>query len=282
MTFRTRFAPSPTGPLHLGHAYSALVAAGRARTEGGEFHLRIEDTDSARSRPEWEAAIYEDLHWLGLSWKEPVWRQSDRLSAYDAALDRLTVLGLTYPCCCTRADIRQALSAPHENASDAVAPSIYPGTCRTRKMKDREPHDAVRLNLSAALAHLGTVPNFIECGPLWPGTTRWTEDRMILEVGDIVLFRRDVRAPAYHLSVVVDDAAQGITQIVRGMDLFDATPIQRSIQVLLQLPEATYWHHDLMRDDAGRRLSKRDDARALRAFRDLGATPADIRVMVGL
>jgi glutamyl-Q tRNA(Asp) synthetase len=268
----TRFAPSPTGPLHLGHAFSALTAWERAR--GGTFLLRIEDIDRARCRPEWAAAIIDDLRWLGLSWPEPVMRQSDRMPAYRAALDRLASLGVLYPCRCTRGDIRAALSAPQEGV-EALA---YPGTCRGRSMTDAGPGDAIRLNLARALALTGP-PSFDEAGPLHPG--RHDAAALALAGGDPVIARRDI-GTSYALAVVVDDAAQGVTEVVRGADLFPATGLQVILQTLLQLPRPTYRHHRLIRDDAGRRLAKRDDARALAVYRAQGATPQDIRRMVGL
>ncbi|MFT4150167.1 MAG: tRNA glutamyl-Q(34) synthetase GluQRS [Paracoccaceae bacterium] len=270
----TRFAPSPTGPLHLGHAYAALVAADRAR--GGRFLLRIEDIDTARRRPEYEAAIYDDLAWLGLRWETPVMRQSDRLPAYEAALDRLARMGLTYHCTCTRADIRAALSAPQEGAP-MIGPDgpLYPGTCRGK----RHVKGAIRLDMGAAMARLGAV-EFTETGTR-PGLYRHDAAFMTVHVGDVVLARRDI-GTSYHLSVVVDDAAQGITEVTRGADLFEATALHVVLQRLLDLPTPAYHHHRLIRDEAGKRLAKRDDARALSKYRAEGATPDDIRRMVGL
>jgi len=278
----TRFAPSPTGLLHLGHAFSALTAWDRAGAAGGRFLLRIEDIDRPRCRPEYEAAIYEDLHWLGLDWPEPVLRQSDNLPAYGAALDRLTALGLVYPCSCTRTDIRAALSAPQEGAEPVFGPDgpVYPGTCRGRPMADRAPGDALRLDMAKAVALSGPIV-FDETGPAHAGGHRMTPDEMIAGIGDIVLARRDI-GTSYHLAVVVDDAAQGITEVVRGEDLFAATPIHVLLQRLLGLPTPAYHHHRLIRDAAGKRLAKRDDARAIRRYRDEGASPGDIRRMVGL
>jgi glutamyl-Q tRNA(Asp) synthetase len=273
VTCATRFAPSPTGPLHLGHAFSALTAWDRARAAGGVFHLRIEDIDTPRCRPEWEAAIRDDLRWLGLAWPEPVMRQSERMPAYRAALGTLAAQGVLYPCRCSRADIRAALSAPQEGA----ATRAYPGTCRARSMAEAGPGDAIRLNLDAALARTGPVA-FVETGPLNPGRH---DAAMALAEGDPVLARRDI-GTSYTLAVVVDDAAQGITEVVRGADLFAATAVQAILFALLGLPCPTYHHHRLIRDDAGRRLAKRDDARALALYRAEGATPDDIRRMVGL
>jgi glutamyl-Q tRNA(Asp) synthetase len=276
----TRFAPSPTGPLHLGHAFSALTAFDRARARGGVMLLRIEDIDPARSKPEWESQIYDDLRWLGIAWPEPVMRQSGRMPAYRNALDRLAAMGVTYPCRCSRGDIRAALSAPQEGAPLGPDGVIYPGTCRGRPMGDAGPADAIRLNMAAAMARVGSV-SFTETGPLFAGAHRVDAARMAKDVGDVVLARREF-GTSYHLSVVVDDADQGITEAVRGADLFDATPIHAVLQRLLDLPTPAYFHHDLIRDPNGKRLAKRDDARALTVYRAEGATPQDIRRMVGL
>lgn len=277
----TRFAPSPTGPLHLGHAFAALTAARLA--DPGRFLLRIEDIDQSRCRPEYEAMIAEDLHWLGLDWPLPVLRQSQRLPAYQAALDRLAAQGLTYPCQCRRADIRAALAAPQEGAP-LIGPDgpVYPGTCRHRRMSEAGPDDAIRLNAAAALAYLGLEEIAFHDENIAPGTPHHlTTADFIAGVGDVVLARRGM-GTSYHLSVVVDDAAQGITLVTRGKDLFDSTWIHVLLQKLLDLPTPRFDHHRLIRDDAGKRLAKRDDARALRLYRAEGATPADIRQMLGL
>ncbi len=275
----TRFAPSPTGPLHLGHAYAALIAADRAGA--GRFLLRIEDIDQSRCRPAYEAQIYDDLCWLGLSWPSPVMRQSDRMPAYRAALGQLAAKGVLYPCRCTRADIRAALSAPQEGAP-LLGPDglVYPGTCRTRSMAEAHPDDALRLNMRSALALAGGLA-FEERGPLQPGRHVVDPEWMIHNVGDVVLSRRDM-GTSYHLSVVVDDAAQGITEITRGADLFDATGIHVLLQALLELLRPTYYHHDLIRDESGKRLAKRDDARAIALYRAQGVTPQGIRALTGL
>ncbi len=265
----TRFAPSPTGPLHLGHAYAALVAVQRAGA--GQFLLRIENIDRSRCRPEWEAQIYDDLAWLGLRWQRPVMRQSERLPVYRAALQHFAAEGLIYPCRCTRADIRVALTAPQEGASLGPDGVTYPGTCRGRSMSDAGPTDALRLNMSAALARLGPL-SFIETGPLFAGRHLLDHDWLRDVAGDVVLARRDV-GTSYHLSVVLDDAAQGITEVTRGCDLFDATPIHVVLQALLRLRTPTYYHHDLIRDESGKRLAKRDDARAIAVYRSEGLTP---------
>ncbi len=282
MTYTTRFAPSPTGPLHLGHAFSALTAWGRAQSRTGRFLLRIEDIDRARSREAFEAAIKADLHWLGVTWPEPVMRQSDRMPAYRGALERLAAMGLCYPCRCSRGDIRAALSAPQEGAP-AMGPDgiVYPGTCRGRAMTEATETGAIRLNMARAVACMGALPGFRENGPLCPGDHALDAVKLVAGVGDIVLARRDM-GTSYHLSVVVDDAAQEITEVVRGADLFEATQIHILLQSLLQLPHPTYWHHNLIRDDDGKRLAKRDDARALALYRQAGRSPADMRALLGL
>jgi glutamyl-Q tRNA(Asp) synthetase len=276
----TRFAPSPTGPLHLGHAYAAIIAAERAGPQG-RFLLRIEDIDRERCRESHVASIMDDLTWLGLAWHGPVWRQSDHLDSHRAALKRLQADGLLYPCKCSRGDIRNALSAPQEGAP-ILGPDgfVYPGACRGRSMQDAGSQDALRLNMRRALKQAGPL-SFVEKGPLHTGHHQIDPDWMVTHVGDVVLSRRDM-GTSYHLSVVVDDAAQGITEVTRGADLFDATVIHVLLQALLQLPPVTYWHHDLVRDEHGQRLAKRDNARALGALRQDGASPADIRAMLGL
>jgi len=279
MTFRTRFAPSPTGPLHLGHAYSAILAHDMARTAGGQFLLRLEDTDRERSRPEHEAAIRDDLRWLGLTWDGPVLRQSDHLARYAGRLQPLIDRGLVYPCSCSRGDIRAALAAPQEG----VVHTVYPGTCRTRGMDTRQPGDALRLNMAAALAALDAdAMTFTETGPEHGGQHRIDPATALAHIGDVVLHRKGDEIVAYFLASALDDADTAITQVIRGADLFDYTPLQVILQHLLGLPTPVYHHHRLIRDDSGKRLAKRDDARAIRRYRDEGATPADIRRMLGL
>ncbi|THD83180.1 tRNA glutamyl-Q(34) synthetase GluQRS [Aliigemmobacter aestuarii] len=277
--FVTRFAPSPTGPLHLGHAYSAMLAHDMARAAGGRFLLRMEDTDLERCRPEWEAAIVEDLRWLGLDWDGPIHRQSPHIEAYNARLEPLAEGGLVYPCSCTRGDIRAALAAPQEG----VVHAVYPGTCRGRSMESRQPGDALRLDLARALTHLADADlSFLETGPAHEGCHRIDPDRARREIGDVVLSRKGENFVAYFLASAFDDADQGITHVIRGEDLFDFTPVQVILQHLFGLPTPVYHHHRLIRDEAGRRLAKRDDARAIAKYRAEGATPADIRRMVGL
>ncbi len=276
--FITRFAPSPTGPLHLGHAYSAILAYDRAQAEAGTFLLRIDDLDQTRCRSEWEVQIFDDLAWLGLDWPRPVLRQSTRLPRYRAALKSLWHQGLIYPCSCSRADIRAAASAPQEGAPllgpDGV---IYPGTCRpaTPPQGPMPEECALRLDMARACRMLISPLIYKE------------KDRIITPhnlphtVGDVVLARREMGA-SYHLSVVVDDADQGITHVIRGEDLQEATQIHVLLQRLLGLPTPAYHHHALIRDAAGRRLAKRDDARAIATYRAEGASPSDIRALLGL
>lgn len=279
--FVTRFAPSPTGRLHLGHAFSALTAWEAAKAAAGQLLLRIEDIDQTRSRPEYEAAIYEDLAWLGVTWSGPVWRQSERLDVYAAALERLGGLGVTYPCRCTRADIRAALSAPQEDTTQLRPDgAVYPGTCRGRDMAECGDGDAIRLDLDRALGLLGGRKlTWLETGPNHAGTHLLEPAVLRRQVGDVVLARKDIGAAAYHLAVVVDDAAQGVTHVIRGEDLLEATPIHRMLQALLDLPVPAWHHHRLVRDEAGRRLAKRDDARAVWTYRAEGRTPAELWLM---
>lgn len=272
MTTRvTRFAPSPTGPLHLGHAYAALIAASR----GARFLLRIEDIDQPRCKPDYEASIYDDLRWLGLQWETPVMRQSTRLHAYAQAMERLARMGLTYHCRCTRGDIKAALSAPQEGAP-MIGPDgpVYPGLCRHAGHGE----GAIRLDMAKAMALAGDI-RFTETG-VDAGDYHYDAARMIEGVGDIVLARKDI-GTSYHIAVTVDDAAQGITEVTRGADLFEATPVHVLLQRLLDLPSPSYHHHRLIRDDSGKRLAKRDDARAIAKYRAEGASPADIKALIG-
>ena len=257
--FVTRFAPSPTGRLHLGHAFSAALGHERARERGGCFLLRIEDLDQARTRPEFVDGIYEDLEWLGLDWDEPVLVQSERTQAYADALDRLRERGLVYACFCTRADIAQSLTAPHGDAATS-----YPGTCRPLpddpERRATTPH-CWRLDSAKAL-DLTPLPTWLEAdGQSFESRTS--------DVGDAILARKDAPA-SYHLSCVVDDAASGVTTVVRGADLRPSTPIQRLLQALLSLPEPNYLHHPLITHEDGRRLAKRDLAPTLAAMRGAG------------
>lgn len=292
----TRFAPSPTGPLHLGHAYSAILAHDMAMACNGTFLLRIEDIDQSRARPEWEAQIHDDLRWLGLWWPEPVMRQSERLGAYHAALDTLWDQGLLYPCHCSRKDIALAASAPQEGVTMGPDGVVYPKTC-AGSVDPYEPGQRPKdlpLRLDMQLAANRVCKHRIDPDKPWTHVLEFLEklhphtglvvvsdDHLTTKIGDVVLSRRDM-GTSYHLSVVLDDAAQGVTDVVRGEDLFDATPIHVVLQKLLRLPTPTYHHHRLIRDYNGKRLAKRDDARAISKYRAEGATPNDIRRLVGL
>ena len=269
----TRFAPSPTGHLHLGHAHSALVGWRRARAESGRFLLRIEDIDPARCRPDFEAAILEDLAWLGIDWDGPVRRQSKHLDEYERALDRLRGLGLIYPCFCSRKDIAAAASAPHGPEGP-----VYPGTCRNqpadlvRERQARGDPYALRLDVAKAQAITGRL-------------TFEDEREGVVEarpetLGDVVLARRDAPA-SYHLCVTVDDHLQGVTLVTRGVDLFHASHIHRLLQAILDLNVPAYAHHLLLANAAGERLSKRDGAMALRALRQAGRSAAEARALAG-
>ena len=255
----TRFAPSPTGRLHLGHAYSAAIGHQLASRSGGEFRLRIEDLDPTRCRPEFVKGIYEDLRWLDLTWTEPVLIQSQRTGAYEAALDKLKSRGLVFACFCTRADIAQSLTAPHGDAATS-----YPGTCRgladDPQRRAREPH-SWRLNSEKAIELAGL--------PSWSEDDGQSYTALRAEIGDAILARKDAPA-SYHLACVVDDAASGVTTVVRGADLRSSTPVQRLLQVILALPEPCYLHHALVTHDDGRRLAKRDIAPTLAALREAG------------
>ena len=282
----TRFAPSPTGPLHLGHAFSALAAFDMARAADGQFLLRIEDIDQTRARPEWEAQIYDDLHWLGIDWPEPVMRQSTRGAAYQAVLKDLFQNGFFYGCACNRRDILAAASAPQEGAEPPAGPDgiLYPGTCRGTEialLPPGTPNVAHRLDMGQAAIGIYAFTETGEGPNGESGTITFTEEEAVALLGDVVLARRDGFV-AYHLAVVLDDAAQGITHVVRGQDLFEATRIHVVLQRLLGLPTPIYHHHRLIRDEAGKRLAKRDDARAIARYREDGASPDDIRRMVGL
>ncbi|MEO1139610.1 MAG: tRNA glutamyl-Q(34) synthetase GluQRS [Pseudomonadota bacterium] len=307
MTFRTRFAPSSTGPLHLGHAYSALLAQDIAHAASGDFLLRIEDIDQSRFRPHWEHQIYDDLTWLGLRWPSPVMRQSERTSAYNDALDSLWHGSLLFPCTCSRRDIQNAMSAPQEGMPlDGPDGLIYPGTCNAERSMERtfpennpRPTDVtLRLDMRSAVLANDIFDHRIEnadapaqgylsfhetgAGPNGEtGLIEFTPQEMISGIGDIVLARNEM-GTSYHLSVVLDDAAQGITHVVRGQDLFEATKIHVLLQRLLGLPTPVYHHHRLIRDETGKRLAKRDDARSIATYRAEGKTADDIRIMVGL
>ena len=277
---RTRFAPSPTGYLHLGHAFSFLTAAGFAQAEGGECLLRIEDIDQLRCKPEFEQAIYEDLAWLGMTKLGDVIRQSERMDAYQEALDDLTARGLTYPCSCNRSDIKQALSSSQEG--DVIGPDglRYPGTCRD-KGADLSKPTAIRLNLEKALTELRDPVGYVETSGEVPDIIYKTHSELIDVIGDFVIARKDI-GTSYHLAVVVDDAYQGIEMVIRGEDIAPQTHIHVILQELLGLPTPAYYHHRLIRDENGKRLAKRDDARAIRKYREDGMTREDVLALLGL
>ncbi|MEL7253669.1 MAG: tRNA glutamyl-Q(34) synthetase GluQRS [Pseudomonadota bacterium] len=273
MTFKTRFAPSPTGPLHLGHAYSACLAYDMARDANGEFHLRIDDLDQSRARPEWETQIKDDLTWLGLTWEPDIWRQSDRLPRYRKALQTLWDMGLLYPCTLTRAEIRTAVNAPQEGGPDGL---IYPGTHRPEMPpKGPMPDTALRLDTARAEARTGPL-TYLETGTK-PGEI--PVKNLFKTAGDVALARKDMGA-SYHLAIVCDDADQGITHVIRGEDLAPATGIHVLLQALLGFKTPIYHHHRLIRDDDGKRLAKRDDARAIATYRAEGLTSDDIKAML--
>ena len=274
----TRFAPSPTGFLHLGHAHSALLGHRTAREAGGRFLLRIEDIDRTRCKPEFERAIFDDLHWLGIDWEQPVRRQSDHFSDYGAALSRLESGGLLYPCFCSRKDIAAAASAPHEGET-----VIYPGTCRgldpilAAERKAAGAPFALRLNTAEAVRRSGPLA-FLEAEPDGSNLreTRAEPERF----GDVVLGRRDIPA-SYHLCATLDDHLQGVTLVIRGEDLRPATHLHRLLQAVLGLASPQYRHHLLLTNESGVRLSKRDGAMALRALRDRGLSASAVRKMAG-
>jgi glutamyl-Q tRNA(Asp) synthetase len=283
-----RFAPSPNGCLHLGHAYSALLNDDRARELGGRLLLRIEDIDASRCRPEYEAAIYEDLRWLGISWHEPVRRQSEHLDDYRAALAKLEAQGLLYPSFETRSEIDTLVAererhGPWPRDPDGVP--LYPGRARTMAPAERERRHsagepfALRLAMDAAMTRAGVLT--------WAETGRGPQGQTGLVTaapqrwGDVVLARKDVPT-SYHLAVAIDDALQGVSDVVRGQDLFWSTSIHRLLQALLGLPEPNYHHHNLILDSDGGKLSKSTKATSLRDLRASGVSAMDIRRMVGL
>ena len=283
-----RFAPSPNGHLHLGHAYSALLNFDRARESGGRLLLRIEDIDATRCRPEFEAAIYEDLAWLGLAWETPVRRQSEHLADYRAALEKLSALDLVYPAFESRAEIARLVAAREADGPwlrDPDGAPLYPGDAKALPVGERSrlidsgASYALRLDMAAACRQvsgltwneLGQGPDGA-CGTVVARPEAW---------GDVILARKEIPT-SYHLSVVVDDALQGVSEIVRGEDLFHATSVHRLLQALLGLTEPVYRHHALIRGTDGRKLSKSDRSTGLRKLRAAGISPADIRFSVGL
>lgn len=269
----TRFAPSPTGRLHLGHAASALFAFHKAQEAGGRFLLRIEDIDPVRCKDEYIDGILEDLHWLGLSWEEPVRRQSQHLADYQAALDKLKAQGLIYPCFCTRkevlAEAAAAGHAPHEEEGEGP---FYPGTCRGLS----EEESAERAKARPFVWRLDMAKACALAGPLvWRDEGKGEIAANPARFGDVVLARKDVPT-SYHLSVVVDDALQGITHVTRGVDLFGVTDIHVLLQKLLGLPQPAYSHHPLLLDENGRRFAKRDLAMTLAAMREKGLSAEEV------
>lgn len=266
----TRFAPSPTGWLHLGHAYAALFAHEKA--DGGRFLIRLEDIDGTRARSEYEEAIFEYLAWLGLEWETPVRRQSDHFDDYRAALAKLEALGVLYPCFCTRREIQDEITRAG-NAPQGPDGPLYPGTCRNRSADERaeriakgEPY-ALRLDVAKAMAAVGALT--------WKDRARGSFIAEPAVFGDVVLARKETPA-SYHLAVVVDDALQGITLVTRGEDLLPASHLHRLLQELLGLPVPEWQHHRLITDENGKRLAKRDDARSLRSLREAGWTPQQV------
>lgn len=277
VTTVTRFAPSPTGYLHIGHAYSALLAWQTAAEAGGRFILRIEDIDVGRCKPEFEEAIYEDLSWLGIEWETPVRRQSEHLADYEKALTALDRMDLIYPCFCTRGDIKAELSRMGEAPHGTLGP-VYPGTCgrlpdaeRKARIAAGDEH-AIRLRMETAVSRTGAVT--------WRDLDRGPVVGNPLRHGDIILARKDIPT-SYHLAVTVDDALQGVTLITRGEDLADFTDIHRILQSLLGWGAPQYRHHKLLTDASGRRYAKRDHSLTLRALRTAGLTPDDVKAMAG-
>jgi glutamyl-Q tRNA(Asp) synthetase len=283
-----RFAPSPNGYLHLGHALSALLNADMARAAGGRLLLRIEDIDQTRCRPEFEAAIYEDLAWLGIDWEQPVRRQSDHLNEYRAAIAKLDAMGLVYPSFESRAEIA-CLVAEREAVGpwprDPDGAPLYPGTSkllpdseRARRIQAGEPY-ALRLDMAAAIARAGSL-TWAESGQGPAGETG-TVAATPRAWSDVVLARKETPT-SYHLSVVIDDATQGVTHVVRGADLFWSTSVHRLLQELLGLPPPAYHHHRLILGSDGRKLSKSTRSTALRELHAQGVNPADVRQILGL
>jgi glutamyl-Q tRNA(Asp) synthetase len=283
-----RFAPSPNGYLHLGHAYSALLNFDLARRAGGRLLLRIEDIDATRCKPEFEAAIYRDLAWLGIAWETPVRRQSEHLADYRATIEKFSAEGLVYPGFESRAEIATLVAQREAKAPwprDPDGASLYPGVAkslspdaRARLLRSGVPY-ALRLDMAAACARIGDL-GWVEHGEGPDGETGEVAARP-QAWGDVILARKETPT-SYHLSVVIDDALQGVTDVVRGRDLFWSTSVHRLLQQLLGLPQPSYRHHRLVLGGDGRKLSKSTAATALRELRAAGATPADIRRMVDL
>ena len=285
--FTTRFAPSPTGYLHLGHAFSALLAHDEARAAGGRLVLRIEDIDTTRCKPAFEAAIMEDLRWCGVIWAPPVIRQSDRLAIYDAALATLRDRNVVYRCFKTRKEVaRDTANAPHLGANGPEGPQYIGAPLDAREeaqLLEKGAAYAWRLSMARAREALGG--NFAALSFLEYGQGSQREKKLIQATpeifGDAVIARKDL-GTSYHLSSVIDDAAQGISHVIRGEDLFAATHLHRLLQALLDLPTPIYRHHRLITDEHGKRYAKRDQSITLRALRDAGETPMGVRRRVGL
>jgi glutamyl-Q tRNA(Asp) synthetase len=283
-----RFAPSPNGHLHLGHALSALMNFEMARVAGGRFLLRIEDIDAARCRPDYEQAIYDDLAWLGIAWEQPVRRQSAHFDDYRAALARLDAFGLVYPSFESRGEIARLVAARDTDAPwprDPDGAPLYPGTAKKLTPEEREQRIAagdpfaLRLDMNAAVARTGAL-TWVEVG-VDPAEEHETLMAHPEAWGDVVLGRKETPT-SYHLSVVIDDALQGVTHVVRGQDLQASTSVHRVLQALLGLHAPHYHHHRLVVDAEGRKLSKSTQATALRELRAKGKTPVDIRRLAGL
>ncbi|MCZ8181520.1 MAG: tRNA glutamyl-Q(34) synthetase GluQRS [Beijerinckiaceae bacterium] len=279
-----RFAPSPNGFLHLGHACSALLNAELARRAGGRFLVRIEDIDTTRCREDLVEACLEDLAWLGLAWEQPVLRQRTRFPAYRAVAERLEAEGLLYPCFCTRGEIIRA-TGPMA-ARDPDGATLYPGTCRPLDLAEKASRlgagapFALRLDMAKALARFPTPPGWMEGGLPGTGAARhFPADPAAW--GDCILIRKEIPA-SYHLAVVLDDALQGVTHVVRGQDLFAATSVHRLLQEILGLPAPSYWHHPLIAGPDGKKLSKSLASKPLRQYRAEGASPSEIRAMAGI
>jgi glutamyl-Q tRNA(Asp) synthetase len=274
-----RFAPSSNGYLHLGHAYSAMLNYALAQAAGGRFLLRIEDIDIERCRLEFEQAIYEDLDWLGLSWETPVRRQSEHFQEYASALVKLSALGLTYPCFCSRREILDVVAGQTDWPRDPDGSPLYPGVCRHLSQEQQQrritagEHASLRIDMEAALAKAGRHLDWREMGPDLQARDVAAEPALW---GDVMLSRKDIPA-SYHIAVVVDDALQGVTDVVRGEDLFMATGLHRLLQTLLNLPAPSYRHHAVLRDASGRKLSKSSRAKSIRALREEGLSPAAVR-----
>ena len=276
--FVTRFAPSPTGLLHIGHAYSAWVGWRAARDRNGRFLLRIEDIDTGRCRPEYEAAIFEDLSWLGLDWPGPVRRQSEHQADHREALNRLNALGILYPCFCTRKEIQREIAGMADAPHGSDGP-LYPGTCRRLSPVERRARvaDGAPYALRIDVAEASRL-----AGPLsWHDEVAGPQVARPELLGDAVLARKE-SANSYHLCVTVDDHLQGVSLVTRGVDLFQATHLHRLLQALLGYDAPAYLHHPLVVDDIGKRLAKRTDARAIRAYREAGLSVADVWALAGV